>query len=367
MSTIGDTGAPSQHTINYDALLSTTLFNYRPTMVDNIFKDSAFLAALREFGGVEHQAGGERIAQPLMYGTNKTVKSYQGYETLDTTPQDGMTTAFFEWKEIGGTISISRKEERQNTGEAAILKLLEKKTGQAEMSMREELNAQLLQGTVSGATFVPGNDAKDLHPLGYFFRKLNATDPTTGGNVGNIAGAGNSWWRHNTAVFDSASTDTGNAFAINVTTYAGMKVALRRLYNYCSRGSGGSPNLGIADQITFETYENALDVNVRFTNTKLADLGFDTIKLRGATIIWDEVIPDIDNGTTAVTAGTIFLLNTRFYKLVIDSETDIVVTPFIEPENQTAKTAKVLFMGNATVSNMRKHGVGYAPILTIAA
>ena len=37
-----------------------------------------------------------------------------------------------------------------------------------------------------------------------------------------------------------------------------------------------------------------------------------------------------------------------------------MTTPFIEPENQTAKTAKVLFMGNATCSNLRKMGVLYA-------
>ncbi len=146
-----------------------------------------------------------------------------------------------------------------------------------------------------------------------------------------------------------------------------MKVALRRMYNHCSKGSGGSPNLVVMDQTTFETYENALDVNIRFTNTALGELGFDTIKLRGATCIWDEVVPDIDNGTTSLTGGTAFFLNTKFYKLVIDSETDVEVTPFIEPENQTAKTAKILFMGNATVSNMRKLGVAYAPILTIAA
>mgnify|MGYP003149569457 CR=1 FL=1 len=91
MATIGDGGAPSQNTINYDALLTTTLFKYRPTMVDNIFKDSVFLASLREMGGVEMQNGGERIAQPLMYGTNNTVKSYANYQTLDTTPQEGIS------------------------------------------------------------------------------------------------------------------------------------------------------------------------------------------------------------------------------------------------------------------------------------
>ncbi len=83
--TIGSS-APSQQTINYDALLSTTLFAYRKTLVDNIFKNSAFLAALRKYEGIEYQDGGERIAIPLMYEESSTVKSYKGYETLDTTP-----------------------------------------------------------------------------------------------------------------------------------------------------------------------------------------------------------------------------------------------------------------------------------------
>ncbi len=360
MATVGDTGAPSTNTIYYDALLSTTLDAYMSggTMFDNIFKDSAFLALMRLNDAVDMQNGGERIRAPLMFQGNNTVKSYSGADSLDTTIQDGMTTAFYEWKEIGGTISITRKEERQNSGEAAKIGLLKSKIQQAEMSMFEELNQQLVQGTVSSATFVPGNDVKDLNPLGYFFRSLNATDPTTGGNVGNIAGADNSWWRHKTSSFDN-SADTGNSFSFSVSSYKGFVVGLRRLYNYASRGSGGSPNIALMDQISFETYENALDEKVRYTNTKLADMGFDNIKLRGATWIWDEQVPDIGNGTVAVTTGTVFLLNTKFYKIIIDSEIDMVTTPFVEPENQTVRTAKILFMGNAAVSNLRKHAVAY--------
>lgn len=361
MATVGSTSAPSTNTVYYDALLSTTLDALvgSGTLFDNIFKDSAFLAALRDVGAVQKQNGGERIRAPLMYEGNSTIKSYSGEEVLDTTLQDGITTAFYEWREIGGTIGITRKEERQNSGEAALLQLLEAKVKQAQMQMREELNRQLLQGTVSGATFIPGNNAKDLNPLGYFLRKANQTDPVAGGNVGNIA-ASNSWWRHHTAIADTGTPETGNDFALSVTSFAGLKVAFRRLYNYCSRGSGGSPNLGVCDQVTFETYENSLDTQVRYTNTRLADMGFDNIKLRGATILWDEVVPDIEAGTTDITKGTLFLLNTNFYHLIIDAETDIVTTPFVEPENQTVKTSKILFMGNSAVSNLRKHGVLYA-------
>lgn len=369
MATIGNTAAPSTNTTYYDALLSTTLAAYRDTMYDNIFKDSAYLAYLRSSDAVKKQDGGERIAMPLMYGTNSTVKSYAGEEMLDTTLQDGMTTAFFEWKELGGTIGITRKEERQNSGEGRILNLLQQKTKQAEMSMREELNRQLLAGTVSGATFVPGNSGKDLYPLGYFFRKLNGTNPTVGGNVGNISAA-ETWWRHQTAVADSGSKDTGNAFALNVSTYAGLNVALKRMYNACGKGSGGYPDVAVFDQNSFETYENSLDTKTRYVNTKMADMGFDTIKLKGATCIWDEQVPSIDTGELAGAAtfsGTVFFINTNFYNLIIDSQTDIITTPFVEPENQTVKTAKILFMGNAAVSNMRKHGVLYGISQSIVA
>lgn len=368
LATVGDTGAPSTNTVYYDALLSTTLDAYMAggSMFDNVFKDSAFLAALRMMDSVDTQNGGERIRAPLMYQTNSTVKSYQGADTLDTTIQDGITTAFYDWREIGGTISITRKEERQNSGEAAKIKLLKSKIKQAEMTIREVLNSQLILGTVSSSTFVPGNDNKDLFPLGYFLRKDRTTDPTTGGDVGNIPGDTYTWWRHQTAELDGTA-DSGTSFGLNVTTYKGLVVGLRRLYNYCSRGSGGAPNLAVFDQVSYETYENALDDKVRYTNTRLADMGFDNIKLRGATCIWDEVVPDVENGTAAITKGTVFFLNTNFYKLIIDEETDIVTTPFVEPENQTVRTAKILFMGNAAVSNLRKLGVGYAIGQTIVA
>jgi len=156
---------------------------------------------------------------------------------------------------------------------------------------------------------------------------------------------------------------------LNISTYAGLKVGLRRLYNHCSKGTGGSPNLVVADQVTYETYENALDTAIRFQSTKLGELGFDSIRLRGAEVIWDELVPDVDDGNLLAegNSGTAFFLNTEFYKLYIDSATDIVTTPFVSPENQTASTAKILFMGNAACSNLRKLGVCYATSQSIVA
>ncbi len=377
MATIGSTLSPSTNTVYYDSLLSTTLAAYRKTMYDNIFKERAFLQYLRMSDAIVKQDGGERIAAPLMYGDNDTVKTHGGYDVIDTTPQDGMTTAFYEWAEIAGSISISRLEERQNAGEGRMLNLLEQRTKQAEMSIAEKLNNDLILGTANTNTFVPDISTGGRYgvlPLAYFLRKANATDPLVGGNVGNIAAATYSWWRAKSAVFDSATLDTGNSFALSVSTWKGVAKGLKTMYNYCSRGSGGSPDLCVATQEVYEEYENSLDDKIRYSNTKMADMGFDTIKIKGATMLWDEQVPNIDDGyepshasyATSGKQGSAFFINTKFYKLIIDSQTDLITTPFMEPENQTVKTAKILFMGNAAVFNMRKHGVCYAISCAIA-
>jgi hypothetical protein len=219
---------------------------------------------------------------------------------------------------------------------------LEKKTQQAEMAMKEKVNTQLIQGTVNTATFVPGNDTKDLLPLGYFLPKDVTAAPLAGGEVGNIARATEAWWRPKTAGLGSNGALTGGAFALDVTTYKGMLVGLRRLYNYCSRGADGSgPNISLFDQVSYETFENALDEKVRYGSTALADIGFENIRLKGSTAIWDEVVPDLQTGTAAITKGSVFMINTRFYKLAIDQETDFVVTPFIEPKADSLGLVKL--------------------------
>jgi hypothetical protein len=150
------------------------------------------------------------------------------------------------------------------------------------------------------------------------------------------------------------------------TTRSGLKAYLYRGWNFCSRGGDGSgPDMVLMDQTTYETYELSLDAQKYFVDTKIADLGFDNVKLKGAVTIWDELTPDVYTGTASITVGTAFFINTKFYKLIIDSQTDFITTPFVSPDGQDAKTAMVLFMGNATVSNLRKLGVAYAIPITL--
>ena len=111
---------------NFDQLLATTLANYRDQLTDNVFTARPLTYFLTDKGRIRMIDGGTKIVEPLIYGTNSTVSSYAGYDTIGLTAQDGITAAEFEWKQYAASIAISGIEEAKNNGDQAILNLLEK-------------------------------------------------------------------------------------------------------------------------------------------------------------------------------------------------------------------------------------------------
>jgi len=60
-----------------------------------------FMYWIHANGRKRTEDGGERIVIPLEYGKNDTIKSMtSGYDTIDTTPQEHMTSAYYQWKKL---------------------------------------------------------------------------------------------------------------------------------------------------------------------------------------------------------------------------------------------------------------------------
>ncbi len=142
---------PSSVTDSYDALLTTTLRAVQPRLRDNITRSNRILAWLDSKGRFKKQTGGYNVRVPLMHGLNSTADIMSGYGAVDTTPQDGITSAFYDWAQLAVSITISTKEERQNAGETKILDLLKSKTTQAENSIKELLNNCIVAGRITSS------------------------------------------------------------------------------------------------------------------------------------------------------------------------------------------------------------------------
>lgn len=308
---------------NFDAIASTTLKNYRKSLEDNIFNAMSLLFWLKDKKKKKVLSGGETIVIPLMYGKNTTVKSYSGYETLDVAPQEGISAAEAPWQQVSGSVTISGKEERQNNGEQQLVNLLNSKIMQLELSMQDSLTTMLFSdGT--------GNNNKDIMGL----LAIAADDPTIGTLFG-IDRATNTWWANITGAGTKSSTAFDNLLA-----------AMTSRYNSCSKGND-HPDFFITTQTVFEGYESLLVSQKRFTNDKVADAGFENLKFKGAVVMFDDQAP----------SGKMYVLNSKYLEWTAHSDADFKMTPFVRPENQDAKTAQILFMGNLVVSNCARQGV----------
>jgi hypothetical protein len=301
---------------NFDALLSTTLANYRDQLTDNVFTARPLTYFLMDKGRIRMLDGGTKIVEPLIYGQNSTVSSYSGYDTISLTAQAGISAAEYDWKQYAASIAISGIEEAKNNGEAEIINLLEAKIMQAEESMREGFNQMFFgDGT--------GNSNKNWNGLGNLVE--------SGNTVGGIdsSDALNDWWR-------SYEENTAGAL-----TLAQMATA----YNSVSVGND-HPDMVLTTQTLFEKYEALLQPQLRYTDTKTADAGFQNLLFKAAPVVYDVHCP----------AGTMFFLNSKYITLVGHSGKWFQQTEFVRPENLDARYALIMCYGNLTVRNREKQG-----------
>lgn len=350
MSTYGAAGNPSQNTINYDSILGTSLFNYRRTLADNISKSNPFFYKMQENGMYKSEDGGVAIQIPIIYQLG-TADTYSGYDVLNVDPTDGITNAFYDWRQMSVPISISRLEERQNASGHRMANLLEAKIMQAEIGIKEFFAKQVLQGNalISSANNIydpylsTANGSYGVEPLG----KLIAKDPTSALTVGNIAQNSHSWWRNQVKEAVITSSSSPIAFLMEADT----------VYNNCAKGPGGPPDLILTDQNTYQLWRSAYYDKYRHTAPSDNNYPFENFKFNRATVTWDEFMPDWYSNSTTITYGTALFLNTKFIKIIYDKETNFVNTPFQKPTNQDAKVAHIMWMGNLAVDNRRKLGV----------
>ena len=310
---------------DFNQILSTTLKNYVPKLADNVFTARPLFYALTNGQTIRRISGGAKIVVPIIYGTNSTAGSYADDDTISITAQSGITAAEYSWKQYAASVTITGIEEAKNNGEAEIIDLLEGKIMQAEETIIQNMNTMYLgNGT--------GNSGKDMLGL----NALVGLGNDSGGSP--LAGidatdSDNSWWR---------SSVSNQAGVLDVASMATM-------YNNVSVGND-QPTIIITDQDEYEAYEALLQPQLRYTDARVADAGFQNLLFKGAPVTYDS-----DSNLD----GKMFFLNTKYLRLVAHTETWFQPTPFVRPTNQDARYAQILCYGELTTSNRSRQGMIY--------
>jgi hypothetical protein len=309
---------------NFDTIAATTLKNYRATLEDNVFTSNPLFYWLKTKNRMSvDNRGGNQIIVPLMYGKNNTAKSYSGYDVIDIIPQDGDSAAEYNWKQYAVGISISGKEEFENSGEGRLINLLESKIKQAELSL-VDLMADDLFKTSSGST-----DLTSLYSM--------IADAGTG-TIGNIDSSTSTWWK--------------NYYASGASTSVAYENVVTKSFDVLLNTAKGNDrcDLGICPSAVYLAIEAQLVKTVNFIpqlkNQKAADFGYDNYMIKGCTLMYDE----------NCTAAQIYYINSRHLALITGAGKDFVSTPFIKADNGDFKTAMILWYGNLVCDNRARQG-----------
>lgn len=310
---------------NISQLITTTLESQVPKIIDNVTNNHPLLMKLKAKGNIKKLSGGNTIRESLSYAENSTVASQGEYDTFDTTPQDVLTSADFDFKIITGTITMTDLEMKQNAGKERIIDLLKGKFDVLETSMRNEIGSQIYgDGT--------GNGSKDIGGL----QLLLADDPTTG-TVGGINRANYSFWRNQLWDFSTESVTPSSTTIQN---------AMNTLFIRCQTQTGELPDMIAADATYFGYYEDSLQTIQRITSPEMGQLGFASVKYKNSDVFYDPECP----------ANHMYFINTNHLYLKYLGKQMLEAMETTRPVNQAVFVTPLVFTGNMTITNARTQG-----------
>ena len=227
-----------------------------------------------------------------------------GYQTLNIAPSQVFTAAEFPIRQAAVAVSISGLEELQNSGEEAIIDLLESRIMNAEDTFMNGLSQGIYgDGTVSNS--VGG------------LQLLVSTTPTSG-VIGGIDRSQWTFWQNQTW---SAATNGGA-----VLSSATILQQMDSLWVMLIRGRD-YPDLIICDNVMYKYYLNALQAIQRIQTENaapdMAEAGFQSLKYLNADVVLDggfqgfssDPLPAQTSTGSAVGGApstTMYMLNTKY-------------------------------------------------------
>ena len=338
---------------NLSEIVTTTLRNRTGELADNMSRNNALLARLNRRGRVKTFSGGRTIVQELNYANNQTFQWYSGYQVLNIAPSQTFTAAEFPIRQSACAVSISGLEELQNSGEEAIIDLLESRIENAEVTFMNGMSNGIYgDGTVTGS--VGG-------------LQLLVTSSPTSGVVGGIDRGTWTFWQNQ--AYGAITNGGAAATAANIQNY------MDSIWLLLVRGRD-VPDLIVADNNFYKYYWQSLQAIQRIQSEngegEFAVLGFQTLKYNSADVVLDggfqgfstDPLPyETSAGTSAVggvPANTMYFLNTKYIHWRPHARRNMVpLDPDRFSVNQDALVKLIGWAGNMTLSNSFLQGILY--------
>lgn len=298
----------------YDTFFTLTIKNYDKTLHKNFLLYRPAVEAFFD-NYSKTDTGGGRVWQGIVeYGQSPTVKFFNGPDTFAQEPTQTAQPIMYQWRYLGGSVSISKTEMLENSGPAALADITKTRIDQVMRTMSLVLGNEIFSdGTNYGGLTIEGL-AKGL-----------PTNNTT--VLGGLNPATFPFWRNN-------FTTSCGSFAANGVKGTTQDLVLTT-FNNCTDGTMDRPDYIISDQSLWEYYNRTNLQQVRYIRADgdqaNADLSNRALEYQGIKWIWDRQCP----------AGTLYMVNTKYAHIKIDPRFKFQWTDPLSYPNQMMYTRLV--------------------------
>jgi hypothetical protein len=311
----------------FTEMVTTTMRKHHKKVVDNVTDNNALLTWLKERGNIRTDtSGGYEIAIPLSYAENATYQRYSGYDTLNVGASDVLSSAKFDWSQVALHVTASGRELRMNNSEQKMIDLVKARTDVAMATAANSMSVDLY------------SDGALTNQIGGLAHIITA-DGT--GTVGGINSSTYTFWKNK---FKEIAAGGGSAI-----TYANLRLAMNDQWLAQNRGND-KPDLIIFSHDLYSLYESGLQDLQRYTDASKATTGFEALKYKTASVIFD------DNTNFGTTAELGYFLNTKYLYLMEHPDARWTEDDQKTPVNQDAVLVPIYWMGQVCTSNRSLQG-----------
>lgn len=309
--------------IGTQTLTALTRRHVLPEVIDLVYNSNAFMYRANASNRKTVQ-GGTQIEVPLYKSDFAAAGWYEGFDLLDTTPQDVITNAAWAWKFLNVNVTVDGGTMLKNDSPESIANLVRTYFEIARMKAEDLLGAAL---------FSTGADAKQPEGL------RGAIDDGT--TLATYAGIGsrtttNSFWQP-------------AAGALDTTTAILTLAVLQTLFQAATEGAR-HPTIILTTKANYNRFWNLVQPQQRFptqpvgADEQLASAGFTNLLFNNVPVVEDSHAP----------ANHMFGVNEIYTELVVHPGRDFYLGEFQRPVNQDAYVAPLFWMGNLVLKNPRR-------------
>lgn len=311
----------------FTELVSTTFRNHKGKIIDNFSKNNALYSRVYKKGQYRREDGGLSIVTPLEYQANSTYQRYSGFDVLNVSQSDVISSAEFSWKQIAVNVVADGLTMRINSGQSAFLKLVKARIRNAMNTFKNNFTADMYgDGTLT-------NQINGLQAL--------VADAGTG-TVGGIDSSAFTFWQ-NAVQSAAAPLQGGGAITLSATTFESF---LLGAWLNQVRGDD-KPDLIILSNDYFTFFELSQTSLKRYVTEEDDSIsaGFSAMKYKTADVIFD--------GGSGIPNSHGYMLNTDYIELVVHSQADLETLDETRPYNQDGVVIPVIWQGNMSTGNRR--------------